>query len=148
MNPLRLVGVARELAKLSKDPSTRVGALIVGPANEIRSTGWNGFPRGVRDLPERYADRPTKYRYVCHAEANAIANAARAGTPTDGCTLVVTALHPCNDCAKLIIQAGIKRIYAPLPDMEGRWAVEFEAAARMLLEAGVTVEFYTEEDCN
>jgi dCMP deaminase len=146
MTPLAFVGVARELALLSKDPSTRVGAVIVGPGNEIRASGWNGFPRGVRDLPERYDDRPTKYKFIAHAEANAIANAARAGTPTDGCSLVVTALHPCNECTKMIIGAGIRRIYAPMPDMEGRWASEFEVAARMLQEAGIIVEFYHEDD--
>lgn len=146
MNPLAFVGVARELSRLSKDPSTQVGAVVVGPGNEIRASGWNGFPRGVRDDAARYWDRPTKYKYICHAEANAIANAARSGTSLDGCSIVVTALHPCNTCAQLIIQAGIRTVYAPLPDYDGRWAAEFEAAATMFQEAGVEVEFYETDD--
>lgn len=142
MTPLNFVGIATEVAKMSKDPSTKVGSLIIGPAFEIRASGWNGFPRGVVDSFDRLNDRPTKYRYVVHAEANAIANAARSGVSTDGCSMLVTELHPCNECAKLIIQAGIKTVYAPLPDVDGRWADSFEIAAQMFREAGVSVEFY------
>lgn len=142
MNPLKFANIAREIAQLSKDPSTKVAAIILGPGMEIRATGWNGFPRGVADTEERLNDRPTKYQFVAHAEANAIANAARSGVSTDGCTLLVTALHPCNDCAKLIIQSGIKKVYAPLPEIDGRWADSFEIASTMFREAGVTVEFY------
>lgn len=144
MNVLKLLPIALATAELSKDPRTKVGALIIGAGNEIRSSGWNGFPRGVADDTERWNDRPTKYKFVVHAEANAIANAARAGTRTEGCSLLVTALHPCNTCAQLIIQAGIKTVYAPLPDMDGRWADSFEAAATMFNEAGVEVIFYSE----
>lgn len=142
MNPLKFVGIARAVSQMSKDPSTKVGALIIGPGMEIRATGWNGFPRGVEDTQERLNDRPTKYQYVVHAEANAIANAARSGVALEGCTLLVTALHPCNDCAKLLIQAGITRVYAPLPADDERWADSFEVAATMFREAGVVVEFY------
>jgi len=109
---------------------------------EIRATGWNGFPRGVNDTEERLNDRPTKYKFITHAEANAIANAARSGVALEGCSLLVTALHPCNDCAKLLIQSGIKKVYAPLPEIDGRWADSFEVAATMFREAGVEVEFY------
>lgn len=142
MTPLSFVGIAHAVSQMSKDPSTKVGALIIAPGMEIRATGWNGFPRGVEDTQERLNDRPTKYLYVAHAEANAITNAARSGVSTDGCSLLVTALHPCNDCAKLVIQAGIKKVYAPLPEIDGRWADSFEIAATMFREAGVTVEFY------
>lgn len=142
MTPTNFIGIAKAVAAMSKDKSTKVGALILGPALEIRAQGWNGFPRGVVDSDVRLNDRPTKYRYVVHAEANAIANAARSGVSTDGCSLLVTALHPCNECAKLIIQAGIRTVYAPLPDVDGRWADSFEIAAQMFNEAGVSVEFY------
>jgi dCMP deaminase len=144
MNPLSLVGIAEAVAALSKDPSTKVGALIIGPANEIRATGWNGFPRDVSDDPARWHDKPTKYKFVVHAEVNAICNAARSGVSTEGCSLLVTALHPCNECAKAIVQAGIRKVYAPLPEDEGRWATSFEVAGRIFGEAGVIVEFYTE----
>ncbi len=120
MSPLKLLPVARAIASLSKDPSTQVGALIVGPAGEIRSSGWNGFPRGVRDDPAR----------------------ARAGTPTEGCVLLVTALHPCRDCAKAIIQAGITTVYAPAPHDAGLWSQSFADAELLFQEAGVAVEFY------
>ena len=142
MNPLAFIGVAQQIAALSKDPSTKVGALIIGPANEIRATGWNGFPRGVIDATQRWHDKPTKYLFVTHAEQNAVCNAARAGVSTEGCSLLVTALHPCNECAKMIVQAGITKVYAPLPDDEGRWAASFEVAAQIFSEAGVEVEFY------
>lgn len=142
MNILKLVPLVKELALLSKDPSTQVACAILGPGMEIRATGWNGFPRGVNDTEERLNDRPTKYKFIAHAEANAIANAARAGVALDGCALLVTALHPCNECAKLIIQAGIRTVYGPLPDIDGRWADSFEVAATMFREAGVEVEFY------
>ncbi len=142
MSPLKLLPVAQAVASLSKDPSTKVGALIVGPAGEIRSSGWNGFPRGVRDEPQRYANRDLKHRLVVHAEQNAICNAARAGTPTEGCSLLVTALHPCRDCAKAVIQAGITTVYAPAPNDNGLWAASFADAELLFNEAGVKVEFY------
>jgi dCMP deaminase len=142
MNILKFVPLVQELALLSKDPSTKVGAAIFGPGMEIRATGWNGFPRGVVDSEKRLNDRPTKYKFVVHAEANAIANAARSGVALEGCTLLVTALHPCNDCAKLIIQSGIKKVYAPLPNDDERWADNFEIAATMFRESDVSVEFY------
>lgn len=143
MKILRLIPIANAVASLSKDPSTKVGALIVGPGMEIRASGWNGFPRGVNDTQERLNDRPTKYEFVVHAEANAIANAARSGTAIEGCSLLVTELHPCSDCAKLLIQSGIKEVYAPLPEIDGRWAASFEVASVMFKEAGVRVEFYS-----
>lgn len=142
MNILKFVPIIRELSLLSKDPSTKVACAIIGPGMEIRASGWNGFPRGVEDSEERYNDRTTKYQFVAHAEANAISNAARSGVSTDGCSLLVTALHPCADCCKLIIQAGIRHVYAPLPEIDGRWADSFEVASTMFKEAGVTVEFY------
>lgn len=144
MTPLAFVRVARALASLSKDPSTKVGAVIVGPDLEIRAVGYNGFPRGVVDDPDRYADRDLKYDYIVHAEANAIANAARAGTSTLGCSLVVTSLYPCGDCAKVIIQAGIKKIYAPKPHT-GNWADSMTVAEQMFQEAGVEIVHYEDD---
>jgi len=101
--------LAHNVKVKSKDPSTKVGCVIVGPDNEIRSTGWNGFARGVDEPEERY-ERPTKYDFVVHAEANAIANAARAGIALRDCTAYVTHF-PCKGCAGLLIQAGIKRVF-------------------------------------
>ncbi len=97
------------VAARSKDPNTKLGCVIVGPAHEIRTTGYNSFPRGIRDdVPERLV-RPTKYLWIEHAERNAICNAARCGTPLDGCTLYVE-IMPCMDCARAIVQAGIREV--------------------------------------
>jgi dCMP deaminase len=98
------------IAARSKDPRNQVGAIIVGDKGEIRSTGFNGFPRKVKELPERW-DRMggEKYRWVIHAEINAIINAARVGTPIEGTSIYVSFL-PCIDCAKAVINAGIKRV--------------------------------------
>lgn len=105
------MGIAMLSAKRSKDPSTQVGACIVNDSNRIMSVGYNGFPRGCSDdeFPwEREGDEiGTKYSYVCHAELNAILNSG--GRNLEGSKLYV-ALFPCNECAKAIIQCGIKEI--------------------------------------
>ena len=101
--------ICKVVASRSKDPNTQIGCVIVGPAHEIRSTGYNSFPRGIRDhVPERL-ERPAKYLWMEHAERNAICNAARAGTATEGCTLYVE-IMPCMDCARSIVQAGIVEV--------------------------------------
>src|ERR1700677_378614 len=87
----RFIDLAVFISSWSKDPNTRVGAVIVGPDREIRSTGFNGFPRGIDDTPERLNDRDTKLKLVVHAEMNAILNGARFGTPMKGCTLYLAA---------------------------------------------------------
>ena len=103
------LGICKVVASRSKDPNTQVGCVIVGPAHEIRSTGYNSFPRGIRDdLPERL-ERPAKYLWIEHAERNAILNAARVGTATEGCTMYVD-LMPCMDCGRAIVQAGIVEV--------------------------------------
>ncbi len=103
------LSICREVAARSKDPNTQVGCVIAGPAHEIRSTGYNSLPRGIRDdVPERL-ERPGKYLWMEHAERNAIYNAARCGTPLEGCTIYVV-LMPCMDCARAIVQAGIQQV--------------------------------------
>lgn len=115
--------IAYATSRFSKDESTQVGAVIVGPTNEVRSLGYNGAPRGCRaDEDSRGITRPEKYFWYSHAELNAITNAARAGVPLDGSTIVVT--HPpCMDCARAIVQAGIKQVVAARPAAEfaERW---------------------------
>ena len=101
--------ICKVVAARSKDPNTQIGCVIVGPNHEIRSTGYNSFPRGIRDdVPERLV-RPTKYLWIEHAERNAICNAARAGTATEGCTIYVE-IMPCMDCARAVVQAGIIQV--------------------------------------
>lgn len=131
------------VASKSKDPSTKAGAVIVGPNHEIRSTGYNGFPRGVVDSEERYNDRPTKYMYVEHAERNAIYNAARHGVALDGCSIYINGF-PCNDCARAIIQSGIKEIIISASvhkaGFNERWAEALKHSRIMLEEAGVKIK--------
>lgn len=106
------MGIALLSAMRSKDPSTQVGACIVNENKKIMSVGYNGFPHGCSDddFPwERtgVSEIDTKYPFVCHAELNAILN--NAGAPLQGCNIYV-ALFPCNECAKAIIQSGIKKV--------------------------------------
>lgn len=132
------MGMAAYVATASKDPSTQVGCVIVNPARQIVSTGFNGFPRGVDDDQARYADRATKYLMVQHAEANAI---LQASGDVRGGTAYVT--HPpCAQCAGALIQAGIARIVTVEPNaaLAERFRDSFAAAATMLAEAGVTVD--------
>jgi dCMP deaminase len=101
--------ICKVVAERSKDPNTQIGCVIVGPNHEIRSTGYNSFPRGIRDdVPERLV-RPTKYLWIEHAERNAICNAARVGTVTEACTIYVE-IMPCMDCARAVVQAGITQV--------------------------------------
>src|SRR3954468_9073910 len=101
--------ICKIVAARSKDPNTQIGCVIVGPNHEIRSTGYNSFPRGIRDdVPERLV-RPAKYLWIEHAERNAICNSARSGSSTDHCTIYVE-IMPCMDCARAIVQAGIRAV--------------------------------------
>ena len=133
-------GFARHAALKSKD-STQVGAVLVGPEGEIRLTGFNGPPRGVRDLPER-RERPEKYRFTSHAETNLIAFAAREGIRTKDCAVYVTH-YCCASCARTLIQAGISAVFYG-PGTTSMPAEEFEAARIMFEEAGVYVRSWDE----
>ena len=130
-----LMGFAQHAAAKSKD-STKVGAVLVGPHREVLLTAYNGPPAGVKDLPERF-ERPAKYLYASHAEANLIAFAARLGIRTEGCTVYVTHM-PCAGCARTLIQAGIVKVVVG-PGTTSMPEEEFAAAEEMFREAGVTV---------
>ena len=110
----------------------------------VISTGWNTFPYGVNTNISERQERPEKYYWFIHAEIYAITEAARNGLSTDGCTMYMTCGLPCCDCAKAIINAGIKRIYCV--DGEGAkgpiWQGHFERSVVMLEEAGVEVIYY------
>lgn len=127
----RFMSLAHLVASWSKDPRTQVGAVIVVD-RVVLGMGFNGFPRGVEDRPDRYSDRPTKYQYVVHAEANALINTS--GSVRDA--TLYTTLAPCVECTKLLIQAGIQRVVIEREHDEG-WSA---AAQNMLREAGVAVE--------
>jgi dCMP deaminase len=142
MNPLKFIPVAQALAQLSKDPSTKVASIAFDDLGNILSVGYNGFPRGVNDAKERYENRAEKLRLISHSEANTIAQAARVGAKLDGASLLVTALYPCSTCAKLIIQAGIKKVYAPVMENDSKWFEEREIAMLLFREAEVEVYEY------
>ena len=129
------MGVAMLAARRSKDPNTQVGACIVSPDHIIISTGYNGLPNGCSDdeYPWEREGEETKYPYVVHAELNAILNAN--GRDLRGSRLYV-ALFPCNECAKAIIQAGVKEVLY-LSDKYASTAAT-RASKRMLDSAGVT----------
>lgn len=105
----RFMELAKTISSWSKDPSTKTGAVVVGPDKEIRATGYNGLVRGVKDDVFERMERPLKYSFFEHAERNAIYNASLTGTSLKDCVLYVT--HPpCTDCARAIIQSGIKMV--------------------------------------
>jgi len=131
------LGMARHTAKLSKDPSTQVGAVIFDDKRRLVSAGYNGFARGVDDKPTRLENRSVKYRLTLHAEKNAIMFAT---APLDGCTLVVT--HPCcAQCAALVVQSGVKHVMWPKPAVEfrQRWQEDVDLSMLQFEEAGVEV---------
>lgn len=134
-------GFARHAALKSKD-STQVGAALIGPDGEIRLTGFNGPPRGVEDRPER-RERPAKYLYASHAEANLVAFAAREGIRTKDCAVFVTHFC-CAACARALIQAGVSAVFYG-PGQTSMPAEEFTAAREMLREAGVAIEPWSED---
>lgn len=134
--------LAKFASTRSKDPSTQVGAVIVLDRN-ILSTGYNGFPRGVNDnILERY-ERPEKYMWTVHAEENAILNASRNGTALKGASLYVTPMPPCTNCAKAIIQSGIKEVVVEETIKNLRWLEDFEKA-KMIFEAAKILVRYPE----
>lgn len=138
MNLNKLMPIAMQVAQLSKDPRTKVAALVVDHRGAVRALGYNGFPRGIEDKPEWLNDRQVKNMMVAHAEANAIANAAAVGTPLEGCAIVVTKF-PCRECAKLIINAGIKHVHSIEIDIESDWVESNSDASRMFDMACVKV---------
>lgn len=132
--------IAATVALKSKDESSQIGAIIVGPDKEIRSSGYNGFPRGMDDNDPAKQERPIKYKYFEHAERNAIYNAARFGASVLGCTMYCQ-WPPCSDCARAIVQTGIKRLVVehPIHECPERWRDDMEIAYSILCECGVVV---------
>ena len=135
----RFLRLAAEIAEFSKDPSTKVGCILVRD-RRIISTGYNGFPRGISDSFDRLLDLDKKYEMTVHAEINAVTTAALHGVSTEGSTAYVT-FQPCSRCAAVLINAGIKEVYVTtdslIPD---RWLDNMVLAANLLKEAGILLE--------
>lgn len=138
---LRFLEMAKHVASWSKDPSTKVGAVIFDGQNRVVSLGYNGFPKGVDDKPERYSDRQLKYKMVVHAEANAILFAQRS---LAGCSIATWPFMSCSACAAMLIQSGIKRCIAPRlsDELALRWSESCATSTMMFAEAGVDLVLY------
>lgn len=138
---IRFLDLAKHISMWSKDPSTKVGAVVFDEKNRIVSVGYNGFPKNIFDDPEKYADRTTKYKMVIHAEMNAILFAQR---DLSGCSIATYPFMPCSNCASVIIQSGIKNCITPTlkGDLIERWKDSCDLATKMFEEAGVNLIFY------
>jgi dCMP deaminase len=139
----KFMGLATHIASWSKAQGRKIGAVIVGPDNEIRSTGFNGIARGVRDdVDDRHnSETKEKYFWAAHAERNAIYNAARIGMSVNSCRLYST-LYPCSDCVIALIQSGIKELVTTPPDFnDPQWGEGYKRAQIMLEESGINVRF-------
>lgn len=133
--------IARCVARKSKDPSTKIGVVTVDKDLSICSTGYNNFPRKVKDLESRYNNRNLKYNFILHAEVASILEAARKGISLKDCTLIVPnwGAYTCHECAKAVIGSGIKTIIGENKEIfaGGRWQNSIEIANQMYDEAGV-----------
>jgi dCMP deaminase len=129
----RFLNLAMHVSLWSRDPSTKVGTVIVDPLRRVIGFGYNGFPRGVHDSDNRYNTRELKYEMVVHAEINAVLNAVK---DVRGCTLYST-FFPCPRCAAVLIQAGIGRVVSWSSPSDGRYADMRRIAEQMFREAGV-----------
>lgn len=131
-------------ASRSKDPRSRIGAVIVRGEISI-SSGYNNFPRKVLDLEERYLDKETKYSFILHAEHNAILNAAKLGHSTDGAAMYTQGI-PCRECCKAVINAGISKIIChkqwPNLTYSPAWVESIKLTEIMMEEAGIELEWF------
>lgn len=139
----RFMALCDHISGWTEDRDFSVGAVIVGPALEIRSTGFNGLPRGVRADDERRFDRASgeKFFWFEHAERNAIYNAASMGVPLRGCKIYVNRF-PCADCARAIIQCGLAAVFcSKKPQHDGALDHSFDVSERLFIEAGIALNF-------
>lgn len=136
------------VASRSLDPNTKIGAIITDNQNCIVSTGYNSFCRGANDnKPERY-ERPEKYKWIEHADRNAIYTAARKGISVEGCTMYLPGL-PCIDCARGIVQSGIKRVVYDYDKQKAwdspRYKDDFDTSLQILREGKVYIIAWTKD---
>jgi len=139
----KYIRLAREVSTWSKDPSTCIGAVAVGEKGQLLAQGYNGFPRGIEDSQERLNNRKEKYKYVVHAEMNCIYNATYNGVSLNGSTMYIYGLPVCSECAKGLIQVGIKRVVStPITDATPEtWVESTKLTKEIFQEAGVEYDF-------
>jgi len=136
----RFFEMAKLVSSWSKDTNTQVGCVVVGPDREVRAVGYNGFPRGVDDSEQTRFERPLKYLWTECAERNAIYNSSLVGISLKGSTIYINGGHgfPCTDCARAIVQCGIKTLVGREPNMKlRRYAKEYRETIKMFQETGV-----------
>ena len=138
---LRYLELARTVGSWSKDPSSQIGAVAVGSKGQVLAQGYNGFPRGIFDGGGRLNDRELKYQYIVHAEQNLIYNATYNGVSLDQSTIYVTGLPVCSECAKGVIQVGIKRVVMPKQEIKENWKKSWSHSEILFNEAGIEYEF-------
>lgn len=138
------INIAEQVKLKSKDNNTKIGVVLVGKNNEIVSTGYNSFPRGINDDVAERQEKPEKYFWFEHAERNCIYNAARIGVSTLGTTMYMTCGISCADCARAIISAGVEKIVlrSGKGAMSPKWQESAERSNQMFKEAGIVVEFF------
>ena len=141
----RYLRLADQVAAWSKDPSSKIGAVAVGDKGQVLSQGFNGFPRGIRDTAKRLTDRDTKYRFIVHAEMNCIYNATYNGVSLDNSTLYVSGLPVCQECAKGIVQVGIKHVVMWDRVYPEKWLESFTNSKELFDEAKVKYTFVEEK---
>ncbi len=142
------INIAEQVKLKSKDQRTQIGVVIVGKNNEIVSTGYNSFPRGIDDNVAERQERPEKYFWFEHAERNAIFNAARVGTALKDSTIYLTSGLPCMDCARGIVNSGIKTIWCKkvcTTKNKEKWEESQIKSMQLLNECGVQVFFYLDD---
>lgn len=132
----RFLDLAKLVSSWSKDPSTKVGAVIVDTKNRIVSIGFNGFPVGIDD-DNRLSDRMLKYEIIVHAESNAIMFANKS---LENCTLYTYPFEPCSRCASIIIQSGITKVVT-LKNKTDRWEKDFELSRQLFKETNIILEY-------
>lgn len=135
----RFLDMAKLISTWSKDPSTKVGAVIADKDHRIVSVGYNGFPRDIIDHPEALDDRELKYQIIIHAEINAIMFSNKL---LHDCTLYTYPFEPCSKCASVVIQSGIKRVVSKA-NTEERWEESFKISRKLFHEAGVEIIYAT-----
>ena len=139
---IRFVKIAKEVAEWSKDPSTQVGSIAV-KNRKIIATGYNGFPKGVKDAPRDLYDREMKLKLTVHAEKNMIYNAVEHGVKLEGSTVYIWGLPTCEECWKGLVQVGVSRVV--MPDIEfngGKWKEGCKFAKEYMEAVGIDVTEY------
>lgn len=145
--PTYFRNLAIQVATRSKDRNTNIGVVIVGKNNQVLSTGYNSFPAGINDAVPGRQERPEKYFWFEHAERNAIYNAAKSGVCTNDSVMYLSCSCPCADCARAIINSGIKEIWIQKEDSTtnpAKWNEHAKRSLDMFSEAGIAVKYYEE----